>query len=716
MPCVNNITNGAPLILFRGTEDLSERQVPIDPAPRPQHLPIYIIQSEKGPLTPQVVFGFQRDLMYGSTTFSETGLFTNHQTIGSNLASAAANSQILWRVSAGAKASLVLSLEVTPADIPLYQRDADGKYLTHAVTGALIPVIPAATVAGYLLRWVVSGNGGADVGSLTSSVYTQGGMTDPTTVYPIMELVMDNPGAFGDNTGIRLYADTRSGAVDETNMYYNKAFPYRFSIVSRTSSTASPTFVTTVTNERTVNVTLSPLSVTREGFTTSTYAQTVINTQYANTTDPRYSLKYSPFGNNVHVYQNNVNTILNLVGQAELDYLTSDPAAITGIDTSILADTNGFGLMNLASAKDHTDVPYYAVVIDEAASPGNSVRLGQYTTVYGRGGADNIMSVADYEAAVIAIMDRYADCSDEVQDIARRPESIFYDTGFTLNTKLALAPFISMRPDLNLVLSTHEDSRQVKGYTGAEPAGSSSVKTMTQEIATAALLQNRIRLIPESEFYGTPTMRAIIFAGSGILRLSEWRARVPITMDMMYKACRYMGSSDAQWKPAERFSRPPGSILTLLEDISIPWVPADTRVRNWDAGINMALSYNETLMSMPACQTVYPDDTSVLNNWLTTLAIAYLNKICHAAWREFRGVDDLSNSELETAVNGFVKAKINGIWDNRFLVIPNAQVTTDDDLRGTSWHLNVQFGATNARTTEIVQITAYRRADLEALA
>lgn len=715
MPCVNNITNGAPLILFRGTEDLSERQVPIDPAPRPQHLPIFIIQSSKGPLTPQVVFGFQRDLMYGSDTFSETGMFTNHQTIGSNITASAANSQILWRVSTGNKASLLLSLEITSADIPLYQRDADGKYMTDASTGALIPVTPAATVDGYLLRWVVGPNGGADIGSAATSTYTQVGMTNPTTVYPIMEFGVENPGAFGNNVGVRFYADTRQGSVDEASMNYNKAFPYRFSIVSRPSATTSPVFTTTVTNERTVNVTLSPLSVTREGFTSSTYVETVVNTQYANTTDPRYSLKYSPFGSNAYVYQNNVNTILTQVGLAELDYLTANPSAVTGVDTDILASANGYGLMNLASAKDHTDIPYYSVVIDEAASPGSSVRLGQYTTMYCQDGIDDIMSVADYEAAVIAIMERYADCTDEVQDIARRPESIFYDTGFTLNTKLALAPFISMRPDLNLVFSTHEDSRQVKGYTGPDAAGSSTVKTMTQEIATSALLQNRIRLIPESEFYGTPTMRAIIFAGSAVLRLSEWRGRVPITMDMLYKAARYMGSADAQWKPAERFSRPPGSIMTLLEDISIPWVPADTRVRNWDAGINMALSYNETLMSMPACQTVYPDDTSVLNNWLTTLAIAYLNKVCHAAWREFRGVDDLSNSELESAVNAFVEARINGIWDGRFLVIPNAQVTTDDDLRGTSWHLNVQFGATNARTTEIVQITAYRRADLETL-
>ena len=717
MPCANNITNGAPLVLFRGTEDQSERQVSVEATPRPQHLPLFILQTERGSLKPSIVLGGNRDLMYGATSFSETGIYTNHQTIGSNIASAAANAHMIWRVSNGDYASLVLSLEVTPVDVPLYQRGTDGKYLVDAVTGALVPVVGDPVVPGHLLRWVVSDNGGVDVGTQATSTYTQAGMGNDTTVYPILELRVADPGAYGNNIGLRLYADTRSGAIDTVAMVHNKAFPYRLSLMSRANATASPSFTPTISNERNLAVTFSPTSVIRpSGIQTSTYVKTVLGSQYGNTTDTRYPLRYSPFGDTVHVYQSNIDTILAAIGQTELNYLTANPTAVTGLDTDMLQEVGGFGLLNIVSAKDHTDVPYYTCVLDEAELPGSSVRLTQFTTVYARGGADNLMSVEDYEQAVVDIIARYADCSDEVQDIARRPESIFYDTGFTLDTKLELAPFISMRPDLCLVLSTHEDSRQIRGYVGSAPVGESRTLTMSEEVAIASVLQNRVRLIPESEFYGTPTMRAIIFAGSGVLRNSEWRGRVPVTMDMLYKACRYMGAANARWNRAERFSRAPGNIMTLLEDITIPWVPVENRVRNWDVGINMALSYNEQFMAMPSQQTVYPDDTSILNNWLPTLAIAYLNKICHAAWREYRGVDDLSNVELITQINRFVSTRIDGIWDNRYLVIPDAEVTADDEQRGTSWHLNVQFGATSSRTIETVRITAYRRSDLEAIA
>lgn len=715
MPCVNTITNGAPMVLFRGTEDQSGVIVPVEAIPRPQHLPIFIIQSQRGPLTPQIVFGAQRDLLYGSTTFKETGDYTNHQTIGSNICQTESNAHMLWRVSAGTTAQLLLSLEVTEVEVPLYQRDSAGKYLINTTTGALIPEVGNPVVNGYALRWVVDDFGAATLDTAATSTYTQAGMTNPTTVYPMLATQVENPGEFGNNIGIRLFADTRVGATDITAFEKNKAFPYYLSIMERATATSSPIFFPSMTGERAVTVTFSPTSLLRAtGSEISTYAKTVLDKDFSNTTDTRYALKFSPFGVNTHVYQSNIDTVCGLLAAAESTYLTANPTKPTGVNLELL-NASGSKMINFVSAKDQTDVPYYTITMDEAELPGQSVRLTQYTTVYCRTGTDNIMSVADYEAKVIEIANRYADCSDEVQDIARRPESIVYDTGFSSATKLEMSYFISQRPDIALVLSTHEDTRQVRGYTGEAPAGASTTLTLSEEIAAATLLQSRVRLIPESEYFGTPTSRAIIFAGSGVLRNSEWTARVPVTMNMLQMASAYMGAADGKWKSTKRFSRAPGSILTLLKDVTIPWVPADTRVLNWDVGINMAMPYNEQFMSMPSSQTVYPDDSSVLNVWLVTLAITYLNKIAHAAWREYRGVDDLTSAELEVAIDNFVTTRVTGIFDGKYLIVPNAEVTVDDELRSTSWHLNVKIGALSSRTTEIVQITAYRRADLEAI-
>ena len=110
MSCVNNITNGAPLFLFRGVDDQSDQPVSIDAIPRPQHMPIFFIQAERGKLGPQIVSGAQRNLMYGANSFAENGLFTNHQTTGSNICQAAANAHILWRISNASYCTLRLTL------------------------------------------------------------------------------------------------------------------------------------------------------------------------------------------------------------------------------------------------------------------------------------------------------------------------------------------------------------------------------------------------------------------------------------------------------------------------------------------------------------------------------------------------------------------------------------------------------------------------------
>lgn len=713
MSCASTLFNGTPLIIFGGTDDQSEDQIEVTAIPRPQHLPVYFIQSQRGPLEPQIVFGGQRDLMYGSASFSESGLYTNHQTIASNVSQAAANSHMLWRVSSGQNASLLLSLEVTPVDVPIYTRDTFGQ-IVYDLDGAPIPVAPSQTTPGYKLRWIAGESTGA-LGASTITSYTQAGASAPTMVYPIIEAIVDNPGAFGDNIGIRLFADTLTGSIDTVTMDFNKAFPYRMVLVENTGNSSSPKLLPTISNDRSVTVSLSPTAVLRSsGTRVSSYIETVIATQYQNLTDARYSLRYSPFGNNFKLYENNVTQVLQQLATAERTYLAANPTVVTGVTSEALASQGGYGLINLVSARAANDVPYYAIAMDEADLPNSSVRLTQYTSVYARGGSDDIMSVEDYELAVVEAVRRYADCLDPVQDIARRPETILYDTGFTMATKLELPAFVSQRPDLNLVLSTHVDSNEVRGYTGVN-TGSSIALSMAEEVANASLLQNRARLIPESEIYGTPTARVMIVAGSGVIRNSEWRKRVPVTMDTIYKAGVYMGASDGKWNKNGRFSRAPGNIISMLTDITVPWVPVEPRVRNWDAGINMVLAYNEMFYAMPAYQTVYPNDSSILNNWLATLAIAYLNKIAHAAWREFRGVDDLSDADLENSLNNFVKAKIDGIWDDRYLVIPNAEVTADDQNRTTSWHLNVDFGGTGSKQIEIVHITAYKRADLEAL-
>jgi hypothetical protein len=116
----------------------------------------------------------------------------------------------------------------------------------------------------------------------------------------------------------------------------------------------------------------------------------------------------------------------------------------------------------------------------------------------------------------------------------------------------------------------------------------------------------------------------------------------------------------------------------------------------------------------PALKTIYDNDTSILNSFNNMMAIAYLNKITDACWREYSGVDHLTNAQLVDRVNGFVNKRVKGIFDNRFVIKPVAQITDIDKLRGFSWTLPVKIYGPNMKTVMTSYIQSYRLDNLKA--
>ena len=163
-----------------------------------------------------------------------------------------------------------------------------------------------------------------------------------------------------------------------------------------------------------------------------------------------------------------------------------------------------------------------------------------------------------------------------------------------------------------------------------------------------------MELYPESATFGTSVMRGMITAGSGYLINSLYTKRVPLTYEIVIKASRYMGASNGAWKSGFAFDRAPLNLVTEIKNIDVTWVPASTRNTLWAVGLNFVLNYQVRTQFFPALQTVYENDTSVLNSFFTVVAISYLNKIAHAAWREFSGSVSLTNAQLEEKVNNFI--------------------------------------------------------------
>lgn len=690
----NQIVNGAPMVIEYGTQDLSTRQLPREPEFIPQHLPKFFTFAQKGDLKPQLVSGAELARVFGQETFNLRGKYATHATPFIHAMVANANAVMLQRVvpaDIGPESTIIAWLDVLPTQVDLYERNVDGSIKTTVLGDPII----TGQADGFKVKWVVSNHADAiAIQSFGQLAIKPGDQTDPTTNvqsqrFPIFELKASSLGASGSLSGVRLWAPTTKTvqAMPTKLMNQEKAYPYFISMIRKTDAQSTAKQVETLFGEQKLMVSFKP--ETTDPLTTKRVyiGETLINS-YQNLTDLRYPKQFGDFGA-VHVYDDNLDTLLTQFQAAEVPYLTPD--------SDFSADEADKHLFNVVSGMNSEGVVYHSFVFVDSV---NTVRFSEYTNVFANGGSDGTMTDAVYAQLVKEAMEVYLDPNDEVQEIAVNVESVIYDSGFPLDTKYALCGFIGLRKDTFVHLSTFESGERI-----LEPS---------EEHSLAIALRTRLQMYPESDYFGTPVMRGMITGRSGKIRDSLYYKETPLTYEVAIKSARYMGSSNGIWKNGSNFDGAPGHIVNSMTDISITWVPASVRNRNWDVGLNWVQAYDRRSFFFPAFKTVYSDDTSVLNSYTVAMAIAQLNKVAHAAWREFSGVDHLTNAQLAEKVDAFVARRVKDRFDGRYVIQPMTQFTDMDILRGFSWTLPIRIFANNMKTVMTTYVQAFRMEDLEA--
>ena len=691
------IVNAAPMVIDRGTQDLSTRQLPRVPEDLPQHLPKIYLYTQKGPLTPQLVVGAERTNMYGANSFDVRQKYANHATIFANSINAEGNSCMIQRIvpdDAGPAANMLLSLDVLPTTVDLYERNTDGSIKTNTQG---VP-IKTTTAAGYKVKWVLShhstvSNLNTKFGQATIAPGDQTTGTGESAVqsqrYPIYEFKSANIGEYGNFCGIRLWAPTvkTTKGLPTKMMAQERAFPFYMAMIRRPDANTSPAVVETIFGEQYCLITAKP-DVIDPSTDKSIYIGDTLLSSYQNITDLRYPPVYGDFSE-LAIYQENIDLLLGLFHTAEAPHID--------IWSDITVDPVDKHLFNFVSGVSSQGVPYatYQFVDDDA-----SIRPSEYTNILASGGSDGDMNDADFATSVGLKLDEYLDLNSPLQEPAYHVESIFYDSGFPLETKYKIASFISQRHDTFAVLSTHDVNDRIM--------------TASEEHSIAIALRTRLQMYPESDYFGTPVMRAMIVGRCGRLRNSQYTKYLPLSLEIAIKSARYMGAGNGSWKTGYAFDGAPGHVIDYMYDISIVWVPAMIRNRNWDVGLNWVQQYDRRQFFFPAFKTIYSDDTSVLNSYFTAIAICYLNKVGHATWREFSGVSNLTNAQLIERVNTFVTIRCANRFDGRFVIKPDAFMTDMDLLRGYSWTLPIKIYSPNMKTVMTSYVQAYRISDLEA--
>lgn len=715
------IKNAAPMFISLGTDDKSTRAVKPEVDPIPQHLPKFYIRTPKGTTKPVSMSIGKIMAMFGTDAFDSNKPYYNHQTRFLTAVAGTGNTVMVQRVvseDAGTKSNVVLYADVLQTNVPNYVRNSLGEYVIDATTNlpkvdATTPTIPGTKIKYIIEHQETGANNDVRLYSSKSGTITDG--TNTSTMYPIMAAEAKYQGAAYDNIGFSIESlfldDVDSDIVNDT-----KSLPYKLALYNRAKPGATPTVMRSLFGEPSVQFSFKEKAINPQtGVRFDLDA--VFGTQWFNETDNLKSLVYPDY-EALYVYRANLTLIQGLVMANEKSHITDVDATW---DDGLTASTRGWfdfttddqtaldaegDLINLFNCKSSKNKPYFTVMIATEASTltgtQKEINITKNTPIFLNGGSDGTLDNLNYETVVSKLVGKYGNSDSDVIDNAINVETVIYDSGFTFDAKLALMSFISVRNDTNLVMSTHDAELGEKDL------------PLSDARAVGVALRTRLRLQPESEYFGTPVMRAVIALGTGVMRDGSTLDRIPLSFEIAVKSARFMGAGNFKWKPVYAFDHGERAILESLVDVSPAFIPAGIKPTLWNDGVVIAQPKDRVQYFFPAVQTVYDNDTSVLNSWPNAFACSVLDRIGSDAWREFTGSSFLTDAEFIDAVEEYVNERVNGIFGGLLTVIPEVIIDDADEARGYSFHLNNKLYANNMKTVMVYSTSAYRSSDLQA--
>lgn len=761
-----------PNAIMRGIQDLSRRSPVIQPELLPQHLPHIYTLAERGRTTAHIASGDALLQLYGDKVLDLTSPFATHQTALAQKFVKNANFCMWERLKpAGAKTALLrYSLEVIPAEVTLYARNADGSY-QYNNAGALVPQqvddgsgnMVNVTIKGHRLVWhkgvagytlaaqkafgkgqpVASFRPGTTVAG-TDTLSTLVNSTTTTAVvsklYPIMDVEVDSFGNYGNRVGLGINPanadDLEAGDVSAMNVL--GSFLYRFTAYERPVNSATPVVQTTVDGANSIDLGFKP------DIFHPIFADRVLNfgesfiEQYQSLDDPTLPPQYGPFGRS-HVYQANLEAVLSLLINGGTDQTIPtvgekqyDATALAYGRTSAIAFTGkpeNLHLLNLFNGVDQNGVPYFTFDVNNSVVFGG-IAFGDGMVHYAEGGddglpldasgkIDRLQTLRVYDELVAAQLTAYGAAGQENHylDVARYPHSTFWDTGFSLETKKKLLIPMARRKDIWVILSTQSIAEYADPLNPTPQTWAyADANDVSDDSSMALLLSTTALMYPESEIYGTPACRVAVVGHCGKPINSTYRGDfLPLTLELGDAVSKFMGAGTGNWISQYAIDENPNNVVRgmRVNTINHIWKPQATYNKDWDNGLVWVQSFDRRSVFFPALQTVYPDDTSVLNSLVTVAACCFIEKIHQTVWRYLTGGSKLTDDQFIERSNRLINEQLKDRFDRFVLVSETTRSPIQLEL-GYPWTAKVHIYANDMRTVGDMSVVAHRMSDLNA--
>lgn len=685
------VVNGAPMTYFFGTDDQSTRALQREPEVRPTHLPFVWMYARKGREDVYFATGAARTALYGAQTFDMRGKYANHATLLGNLMNAQGNLCAYKRVrpnDAPGPATLRLWIDVLVTQVPEYERNSDGTYRYNALgqkiaTGDMID-------DGHIVKYVVT-RADADFGEGKIMAGNQVDAVAGTTSnrYPVMDFEVDSFGEYGNHLGVKIWTATSlsNTPIDDRLVSKHKVYPFRIAIAERKDAMSTGKIIQTQQGEQYLDVCFKPDMVNPYD-DRDIYVGDVFVKAYEDRLTPGIPPQFAPFGR-IKVYDNFIEPLLN-------QFLTAETPFFDEFSDFWGEDDEQYRF-NIISGMSTQAAPYHSFIINNDDT--DSVVLSEHGVIYAQGGGDGTMNDSLFAELVAEDAVNFADRNHHYQNMAKYPFSHIYDTGYPLDTKKALSCALSLRKDLIVVLTPYD--------------GLGTELTSAQESSLGVALKTMMQLYPESEYYGTSCSRGMVVPRYGRMLNVQYRKKLPLIYEIAVKSAKMMGAGNRLWDTTEAFEGDPNNRVTMFTDINNTWTPGHVRNKDWDNGLVAVLDYDRSSAFFPAYKTIYDNDTSVLNSYITVCAIAEIQKIGNEVWAELSGRSDLSEASMIKEVESRYNQKLTNKFANRYVITPRAYFSGDDRARGYSWTTEVTIYSPTMYTVQKLTVVARRFSDLE---
>lgn len=573
-----------------------------------------------------------------------------------------------------------------------------------------------------------------------------------STLYPIMDIEVTSEGEYGNLSGLKIQT-AALGKIDQSRRALTKAvgsFVYRLSCYQRQSSSQTPVVVETILGDRYTDLALGNDIVHPTTNEPLSLAEQFIG-EFQELDNPNSQAKYGPFGQ-IHVYEDSIKQLQTriIVGPTDApDFtLTDDPFNLGVEELRPLGeqDFNSIAnmhrrefdlsestanLLNLFTGTDENGAPYHAVEVDKSTLFGG-VAITDNTVLYATGGSDGYIFdngakptkldiLYHFDKAVQALLKNMPNSAIKYRNHARYPFTAIWDSGFSLETKYAMIDtlaFVKVPVMLGTYAVADSDEGTDPDVWNQEVSHAPSTwrykenLSPSEEIALAMTLRTALAMHPESEILGTSVCRAVLVAQSGQLINSTYRGRLPLTIDLASKIAKYMGAGDYAWNGEFRFDESPLNQVTMMRNISSTWMEDSAYDRAWDAGIVWVQDYDHRRYFYPAFQTVYQEDTSVLNSIPLMFGCVVAERVTEHVWRDLTGNSSLSPAQFIQRSDRELAARFKDIFDGRIVVIPQTYFTQADERLGYSWNTTISLYTETMKSVGQATIESNRMSDL----